>query len=143
MGDRVSTNGALPLGDVRARAATALAPMQEGDPDVHPAFVDGLDPPALLLMWDTPWVEPRSFTSGQTMGRGYYQANLQVLMIAGRLEPGPGVETLEGLLAYVIGRLQSDNYRWPQPTSTPPRRWTVGQLDYLGATVNYQVPVTF
>ena len=132
----------LPLSGVRAAAAAALASQQDGDPFVHVSFVDALDPPALLLMWDTPWIEPRSFSSGQTMGRGYWEARLIVLCVAGRLEPGPGVDKLEDLVAYVIGRMQADPGQWPLPTSTPPRPWRIGNVDYLGATLNYSVPVS-
>lgn len=142
MGGGVTSNGALRLGEVRGAAATALAPAEPSDPPVFASFVDALSPPALLLMWDTPWIEPRSFQSGQTMGRGWWDANLIVLLVAGRLEPGPGVDTLEQLAGYVIGRLQADPHQWPLPTSTPPRSWVVGNVSYLGATLNYRVPVT-
>lgn len=139
---RVSTNGLLTLGDVRARAGLALAPTVPGDPAVFESFVDSLDPPALLLMWGTPWVEPRSMVSGMTERRGYWQANLVVLMVAGRLEPGPGVDELEHLLGYTFQRLAIDSYTWPAPSSTPPRPWRIGGNNYLGATLEYRVPVT-
>jgi len=138
----VSSNGLLALGEVRAQAAAALAPAQPGDPNVFAGFVDALDPPSLLLMWGTPWVEPRSMVSGMSTRRGYWDANLSVLLIAGRLEPGTGVDTLEQLVSYTFDRLMADSYQWPRPSSTPPRPWQVGGVNYLGATLDYRVPVT-
>ena len=138
----MSTNGLLALGDVRARCAAALAPAQPDDPNVFAGFVDALDPPSLLLMWGTPWVEPQTMVSGMASRRGYWDANLTVLMIAGRLEPGTGVDELERLVAYTFARLAADTYQWPVPSSTPPRPWSVGGVNYLGATLDYRVPVT-
>lgn len=138
----MSSNGLLTLGDVRARAALALAPTVPGDPTVFESLVDALDPPALVLLWGTPWVEPRSMVSGMSERRGYWQANLAVWMFAGRLEPAPGTEELERLLGYTFQRLATDSYTWPVPTSTPPRWTNVGGVRYLAASLEYHVPVT-
>ena len=126
----------LALTDVRARAAVALAPSTPTDPAVLVNVVDSLEPPALMLVWGDPWLTPKSF------GPCYFDAQLDVLCVAARLEPGPGVETLETLVDYVIGRLAADDYSWPASTSQAPRIFRIGDVPYLAARVTYRVPVT-
>ena len=126
----------LPLTEVRARVAAALAPVSDTDPEVLVDVVDSLTPPAILLVWDDPWLEPQSF------GPCLWDANLSVLCVAARIEPGPGVEKLEQLIGYVISRLQADEYTWPQASSGAPRIFPIANLPYLGARVNYRVPVS-
>lgn len=132
----MSVNGALTLGEVRARAATALAPASPNDPTVFLDVVDAVEPPAILLVWDDPWLEPQSF------GPCLFKANLAILCIAARLEPGPGVQTLEEMVAYTVERLRADAYRWPQASSRAPRVFRIGNLEYLAARVVYRLDVT-
>src|SRR5262245_30661018 len=109
MGSRLvatMATSAIALTDLRAQAAAALAPETDTDPQVFADVVDAVTPPALLLVWGDPWLTTR------TMG-GHMVAAFEVLAIAGRLEPGPGVATLETLVSYVITRLRGDGYPWP------------------------------
>ena len=131
----MSQNGSMPLTEIRARAAAALAPVTDDDPEVHTEVVDSLTPPALVLVWDDPWLTPTAF--GQTM----FDAQLTVLALASRVEPGPGVTRLEELAVYTISRLQADDYPWPQASSQAPRIFEIGGLPYLGARITYRVPV--
>jgi hypothetical protein len=132
----VTAGGTLLLGSVRAQAALALAPSLDSDPPVHADLVDAIDPPALMLIWADPWLEPHTF------GTGLWFANLEVLCIASRVEPGPGVEKLEELVGYTVGRLQDDDYPWPAANVQAPRVFTINNLPLLGARVAYRVPVT-
>ena len=132
----MSSNGTLLLGEVRARAATALAPLTDDDPTVLVNLVDAVQPPALMLEWDDPWLE------AETFGRALWFGNLVVLCLAARVQPGPGVEKLEQLAAYTIGRLQADTYPWPVASLQAPRVFTIGNVPLLGARVGYRVPVT-
>jgi len=132
----MSSNGVLTLGEVRARAAAALAPASPNDPSVHVDVVDAVEPPAILLVWDDPWLEPQSF------GPCLFKANLAVLCIAARIEPGPGVQTLEEMVAFTIERLRADAYSWPQASSRAPRVLRIANLEYLAARVVYQLNVT-
>jgi hypothetical protein len=126
----------LLLTNVRAALATALAPVEDDDPNVLADLVDAIDPPVLMLEWSDPWLTPR------TVGQGWWDAHLNVLAIAGRLEPGPGVERLEQLAQFVIARLSADSYSWPVESMTAPRRFDIAGLTYLGARVSLRVPVT-
>ena len=77
------------------------------------------------------------------MGDCWFFANLAVLCVAGRLEPGPGIETLERMAGYVVERLQADSdYAWPPSSSQAPREFRVADIPYLGARVIYRIPVT-
>ena len=137
MGGGVSANGALPLTEVRARAALALDPAEPGAPEVLVNVVDAVTPPVIMLTWEDPWLTPR--TVG--MGDGFWDAQLGVLCLAARLEPGAGVETLEDLVAYAIGRLAADSYPWPVASSQAPRIFEIGGVPLLGARLVYRVPV--
>ena len=134
----VATGGLLYLGDVRAAAAAALEPLSTDDPPVLVDLVDAVSPPVLMLEWADPWLTPR------TIGgmHGLYESHLNVLCLVGRLEPGPGVEELERLAAYVVRRLVTDPRTWPVQGLTSPRRFDFAGVPYLGVRVLLQVPVT-
>jgi hypothetical protein len=93
-----------------------------------------------MLEWADPWLTPRAI--GQRFGPGWWDAHANILCMAGRVEPGPGVEDLERLIAYTVGRLVEDARSWPVETSTAPRRFDIGGVSYLGARLNLSVPVT-
>lgn len=127
----------LLLSSARPALAAALAPVEDDDPMVLVDLVDAIgDPPVLMLEWGDPWLTPR------TVGQGWWDAHLNVLAIAGRIEPGPGVERLEQLAAYVLARLLADAYSWPVESMTAPRRFDISGLTYLGARILLRVPVT-
>ena len=136
----MSTNGAFRLTEVRERAAAALAPSSDTDPEVHTDVVDAVTPPALMLLWADPWLN-RNVVGARTMS-GYWDAWLEVLCIASRVEPGPGMTKLEELVSFVIARLQADTYTWPPETFYSPRRFDIGGITYLGARMIFKVPVT-
>ena len=131
----VAIGGALRLSEVRARAAGALAPLDDTDPDVLLNIVDAAEPPCLMLLYDDPWLEAR------TMGC-IWQCKLEILALASRVEPGPGVEKLEELVAFTMGRLQADPYAWAPVTVSAPRVFTIGGVPLLGARLIYDVRIT-
>jgi hypothetical protein len=132
------------LDEVRARAAVALAPAAETDPDVHAVVVDAVHPPALILTWDDPWLTLQT-VGGRTLGMAsarLWEARFMVLAIGPRVEPGVGYEQLEALIPYVIDRFAADAYAWPSATLQAPRVFNIGNVPYLGARLTFQVPVT-
>ena len=128
------------VANLRDLAAVALAPVDDTDPVVLADVVDSLTPPALMLIWGDPWLELGA--GAKTMGPCLWTARLQVLAVAGRLEPGPGIRVLEQLVSYVVERMKADAYTWPLDTVSGPRVFDIGSLPYLGARVGYLVPVT-
>ena len=132
----MSSNGRLALSEVRARAGAALAPAQESDPDVHLDYPDAIQPPALLVLWADPWLEPATV-------QGFLgNASMRVLCLAGRVETGPGIDKVEQLVEFTIGRLRADGYTWTLSSLEAPQRFDIAQITYLGANVIYRVPVT-
>jgi hypothetical protein len=100
-------------------------------------IVDSLDPPALMLEWNDPWLTMRTVAGGL----GLYEALLNVVCFAGRIEPGPGIEVLEGLIDYTLGRLQADANSWPLSSSQAPRRFDIAGVPLLGARLGFRVPI--
>lgn len=130
------------LTDIRAMAAAVLEPVDDGDPDVIVDVVDSLSPPAYMLVWSDPWIDV-GFNQQPAMGPCLWTANLQVLCLASRLEPGPGIETLEEMVRSALARFRADtSYTWPAGAVSGPRQFGVGALTYLGARINYAVPTT-
>jgi hypothetical protein len=123
---------------VRAAAAAALAPAGEGDPTVLADLVDAVEPPALMLEWNDPWITMRTISGGL----GVFEAQINVLCFAGRIEPGPGVEVLEGLIDYTLGRFQADAYSWPLAFSQAPRRFDIAGIPLLGARLGFRIPIS-
>ena len=128
---------AVPLTDVRARAAEALAPASDSDPDVFPDYVDAVQPPALLLEWNDPWVELRTVAGGA----GFYNALLNVLCVVGRVDPGPALGDLEGLVSFVVGRFQADPISWALVASQAPREFSISDVPLLAARLTFRVAV--
>jgi hypothetical protein len=132
--------GALRLEEVRAAAAAALEPAADSDPEVLLDVVDALHPPALLLLWTDPFLEAQSVGMGN--GYGLWEARFEVLAVASRVEPGPGMTRLEELVSFTIGRLTQDENAWPPDSFYAPRRFDIGGVPYLGARMVFRVPVT-
>ena len=133
----VTTAGTVALADIRPLAAAALEPSGAGDPDVLVDIVDSPSPPVLMLEWDDPWLEAGPGMA--TMGPCTYQSRLRVVCIATRLVPGAGIATLEGLVAYVLGRMRSDPYTWALVSVQAPAQRDWSGVDYLVANVLYAV----
>jgi hypothetical protein len=123
---------------LRDALGAVLAPVNEDDPPVLVDVVDALTPPALMLIWGDPWLEPG--TGRPTMGPCIWTARLQVLAVASRLEPGPGIRTLESLVTQVVERTKADVYTWKLDGVSGPRVFDIAGLSYLGARVTYLVP---
>jgi hypothetical protein len=134
----VSTAALIGLTGLRPAAADVLAPVADGDPYVFTDVVDSLTPPALMLGWDDPWIE--AGVGLATMGPCLYTARLQVTCVAGRLEPGPGIDELDRLVSLVLDRMRQDAYRWPLDRVSAPLQRDLSGVTYLVADVVYAVP---
>lgn len=119
--------------DARAKLAADLAPVADGDPEVLVNLVDALEPPALMIGWAEPWLTANTAC--------LYAGRLTVTAVAGRLEPGAGIETLEQLVTYTLDRLRSSGGAWPLDAVGGPRVFTIGNINYLAARVTLRVPI--
>jgi hypothetical protein len=129
-----TATGVATLTEIRARAAAALAPVTDTDPPVLVDVVDAVDPPALMLTYTDPWLEPLTAC--------LWDCRLEIVAVASRVEPGPGIERLEQLVSYAVGRLVADTYTWPAASVTAPRVFTIGGVPLLGAAITYRVKVS-
>lgn len=120
--------------DARSKLAAVLAPVDDADPDVLVDLVDSIEPPALMLGWGEPWLTPE--TACLRTGR------LVITCVASRLVPGAGVEQLESLVDYTLGRLAADGGAWPLDTVSGPRVFTIGNVNYLAARITLRCPIT-
>jgi len=120
--------------DARGKLGAALDPLTDGDPSVLVELVDSLEPPALILGWGEPWLEPQ--TACLAAGR------LVVTCVASRLVPGSGIEQLEHLVVYTLGRLSISGDAWPLDSISGPRVFTIGNINYLAARIVLRVSIT-
>ena len=135
MGGRVTvTAGLCTLSELRARATLALAPVSDTDPAVLDAPVEAVDPPALIVAWSDPWVEFETPC--------FWYANLAVLAVASRVDPGAGIEELEQLVGYTLGRFRDDSYPWPQVAAQAPHLFEIANIPLFGARLVFRAPVT-
>lgn len=128
------TAGLCTLSELRARAAAALAPDSDDDPAVFEAPVDAVVPPALIIAWSDPWVEFETPC--------FWYASLAVLAVASRVDPGAGIETLEQLVSYTIGRFKDDPYPWPSVSAQAPHLFEIANIPLFGARLVFRAPVT-
>jgi len=137
----MATATVLALADIRDAAAAVLAPADDDDPYVIADVVDSVTPPALEMAWDDPWLEAGA-AGIATMGPCTYTARLRIVCIAGRLDPGTGVDELERLVSYVLERMRADAYTWPLDRVTAPLERDQGGISALVCEVIYAVPTT-
>lgn len=136
----MSTATLIPLTGLRAAAGAVLESEDVYAPPVIVDVVDSLTPPAYMLVWSDPWLEVGP--GGPVMGPCLWTANLQVLCVASRLEPGPGIETLENMVSVALDKFRQDVYPWPPGIVGAPRVFDIAGISYLGARINYAVPTT-
>ena len=122
------------LTEARDKLGAVLAPVLDTDPDVLANLVDSIEPPALMLGWGEPWLEPDTacFATGR----------LVVTCVSSRLAPGDGIAQLEELVAYTLDRLRADSGAWPLEDVSGPRAFTIAKTNYLAARVTVRVIVT-
>ena len=123
----------MPLTEVRARAAAALAPTSDEDADVLFDYPDAVTPPALVLTWDEPWLTSETFGC-------LYEARFAVLAVVARIEPAIG--PLEELIAFTLARMQADAYSWPPALVQAPRWLEFGGVKLLGSRIVFRVQVS-
>jgi hypothetical protein len=116
---------AAPFADLRAHVAAALSAFDE-EVAVLEAPVDAVEPPAFMLTWSQPWIQPSTPCVWTT--------RLDVLAIAGRIDPDPGVAELERLVAGAISYVRDV----PIVQVTAPGGLEIGGVMYLVARITMQ-----
>jgi hypothetical protein len=122
------------LDEARAKLAAVLVPIEDTDPSVLVSLVDSIEPPALMLGWGDPWLEPD--TACLTRGR------LVITAVASRLMPGEGVAKLEELVTYTLSRLRADSGAWPLDSVSGPRVFVIAKTTYLAARITVRAAIS-
>lgn len=121
------------LADYRTAIAGALADL---DPEynVHPAPVDALEPPAFLLQW-TPTEDALTRSTSCVYG-----ARLDVVCVSARLDPEPGIETLETMIERALAALDAASF--PAVRVGPFGPFDIGGVQYQASRIAVTSPVT-
>jgi hypothetical protein len=89
-------------------------------------------PPAFVLVWPEPWLTPATSCS--------YRAQLQVIVIAARMEPPPGYEQLEALITAAVPALARAGVPLVQVGAVLPLEFA--NVTYQSARITVSSPVT-
>jgi len=122
------------LTDAREKLAAALAPVASTDPDVLVSLVDSIEPPALMIGWGDPWIEPDTVC--------FMRGRLVITAVAARMAPGEGVAKLEDLVNYVLGRLRADTGAWPLEQVAQPRAFLMAKTNYIASQITVRTTIT-
>ena len=76
------------------------------------------------------------------MGPCILTARLEVKCVAGRLEPGPGYDELDRLVAYVLDRMRADCNQWALDRVGGPLPEMQSGISYLSCAVVYTITTT-
>lgn len=122
------------LADLRALVATALEGLAPAGDDwpVHDGPVDAISPPCFVLVWPEPWLIPATFC--------VETANLDVIVVAARIDPAPGYVELESLLEAAVPALRAAGVSYTSAGAAGPLE--VSGLTYLSSRLHVAHPVT-
>lgn len=112
------------LGTFRELVAAVLEPINESW-TVYPLPVDAVTPPAYMLTWADPWTVPATHCR--------HTVRLDVVCIAGRIDPDPGIETLEHMVGDALTAFGDAGI--PYTESGAPRPMPIGGVTYLAARI--------
>lgn len=107
-----------------AAILTAALPNEVGVIDHLP---DSIAPPVALVAWADPWLKLSTLCA--------YEAQMEIMCLAQRIEPGGQFETLEGMVSAILPAIKSADY-FTLVDVTAPYPMQVGGVDYLAASIN-------
>ena len=112
-------------------ARTELASILTGALPASVAVVDHLPdaiaPPVVLVAWADPWLKLSTLCA--------YEAQMEVVCLAQRIEPGGQYERLEAMVSAILPAIKKADY-FTLVDVTSPYPMQVGGVDYLAASVN-------
>lgn len=87
---------------------------------------DAIAPPCTLVAWADPWLKYSTLCA--------FEAQMEVMCIAQRIEPGGKLQTLEEMVSVILPALKGTYFTLVDVTAPYPLQ--VGGVDYLAASVN-------
>lgn len=117
----------MKLETVRTDLYTILREAVGDDVAVVDSIPDAIAPPAVFITWADPWITPATLC--------YFTANVSVILVAQRIEPGGQYGILESLVSAVAPVLRhSGEYVVNDATSPYPIQ--LGGVNYLACSIN-------
>jgi len=116
----------MKLSLVREELATILNAALPVEASVIDHLPDSVQPPCVLVGWSDPWLKPSTLCA--------YQAAMEVMVVAQRIEPGGKLETLEDMVSSILPALKSTEFAVIDVTSPFPMQ--IAGVDYLVASIN-------
>lgn len=120
----------MTLTAARQGMATAIKPLVADDVSVSADIPDAVAPPAVYVAWGVPWLVPQTHCIGV--------AQLEVVLVANRIEAGGSYDKLEELVEAVL-QVQGQDYQFV--TATAPYPLQIGGNAYLAASVNFTTAI--
>lgn len=117
----------MKLETVRVELYSILRANLADDVAVIDSIPDSVAPPSVFISWADPWVTPATFCD--------FTVNLQVIVVAQRIEPGGQYGILEGLVSIIMPALKHQSDFMVKDASSP-YPITLGGVQYLACSVN-------
>jgi hypothetical protein len=119
------------LSTVRSDLAAIIAAALPNDMGVIDYLPDAIAPPCALIGWSDPWLRPTTLCN--------YEAMLEILCVAQRIEPGGKLEVIEEMVSAILPAIKGSGFVVRDATSLYPLQ--IGGVDYLAATINVMYDV--
>lgn len=122
----------MKLENVRKECYDILRANLADDVAVIDSIPDSVAPPSVFVAWADPWVTPSTFCD--------FLVNLQVIVVAQRIEPGGQYGVLEELVSIIVPALKFGHEFMVKDASSP-YPITLGGVNYLACSVNLAVEI--
>jgi hypothetical protein len=119
-------NDTLGLTAFRQYVAQLLTDNLTTEVGVTDAIPDSVAPPMVFVTWSTPWLVATTFCE--------YVSNLQIIVVAQRIEPGGQYGVLESIVGDITQILRANRLALRDVTSPYPI--VLGGNNYLAASIN-------
>ena len=116
----------MKLSAVRETYAALAKSVVADDVSVIDSLPDSITPPVVFVAWSDPWL-----TYDTLCG---FQSNLEMMVVAQRIEPGGQYEVIEDLVSTLVLALRDDHRAVRDITSPYPLQ--LGGVDYLASSIN-------
>lgn len=115
-----------PITDVREEYATLLRNNLPSNVGVFDAIPDSIAPPTVFVTWSNPWLINFTWCD--------FVANVQLIVVTQRIEPGGQYGVLEDLVFQLVGILRDNKLTMRDITSPYPI--SLGGVNYLACSIN-------
>lgn len=117
----------MKLENVRTELYVILRATLDDNVGLVDSIPDAIAPPSVFIAWAEPWVSPSTFCD--------YTVNVNVIVVAQRIEPGGQYGILEGLVSVIMPALKAERSFLVKDASSP-YPIVLGGVNYLACSVN-------